>query len=99
MIKDPYRPGLLYPARSNEEFDRLTAQHLQATRKAFEQASVLILTLGLTEAWVSKEDGGVSQHVPAPLRAASTRTGTRMSISVIAKSIQIFRRSSTNCEN
>jgi hypothetical protein len=66
-VLDPYRPGLRYPARSNVEFDLLTAQHLRATRSAFEQCTLFVFTLGLTEAWVSKQDGAVFPACPGTI--------------------------------
>ncbi len=63
-IIDPYRPGLRFKARSHREFDTLRAQHLRAVRTAFTQASVLIFTLGLTEAWESTADGAVFPACP-----------------------------------
>ncbi|PWB92012.1 GSCFA domain-containing protein [Methylocystis sp. MitZ-2018] len=61
---DPFRPGLRYRARSREEFDALTQQHLKQVKKAFETASVFVFTLGLTEAWVSQDDGAVFPACP-----------------------------------
>jgi hypothetical protein len=63
-VIDPFRPGLRYPARSGREFALLTTQHLGKTREAFEQATVFILTLGLTEAWISRLDGAVFSACP-----------------------------------
>ncbi len=63
-IIDPYRPGLRFKARSNIEFDLLTAQHLACVAAAFAKADVLIYTLGLTEAWVSRIDGAVFPACP-----------------------------------
>jgi hypothetical protein len=63
-VIDPFRPGLRYPARSGREFDLLTAQHLGKTRQAFEQATVFIFTLGLTEAWISRLDAAVFPACP-----------------------------------
>jgi hypothetical protein len=63
-IVDPFRPGLRYCARSEREFDLLTSQHLGKTQQAFEQASLFIFTLGLTEAWVSRLDGAVFPACP-----------------------------------
>jgi GSCFA family len=68
LIIDPFRPGLLYKARSEPEFDALTRQHLRLTREAFETATVFIFTLGLTEAWVSKHDGAVFPACPGTVR-------------------------------
>lgn len=61
---DPYRPGLRHRARSLLELRALTAQHLRAVRRAVETSSVLIFTLGLTEAWVSAADGAVFPAAP-----------------------------------
>jgi len=63
-IIDPFRPGMRYVARSEREFALLTAQHLRATRRAFESCDVFIATLGLTEAWVSTHDGAVFPACP-----------------------------------
>jgi hypothetical protein len=61
---DPFRPGLLYRARSLDEFHVLTNHHLERVRLAFETATVFVFTLGLTEAWVSKLDGAVYPACP-----------------------------------
>jgi hypothetical protein len=66
-VIDPFRPGLRHPATSDREFDLLTAQHLAAVREAFAQASVVLLTLGLTEAWVSLADGAVFPACPGTI--------------------------------
>lgn len=63
-VIDPFRPGLRYHARTDREFDLLTAQHLRAVRAMFEQVQVFIFTLGLTEAWVSRADGCVFPACP-----------------------------------
>lgn len=62
-VVDPYRPGLRYAARTEAEFEPLTAQHLRLTREAFAGADVLIVTLGLTEAWIAR-DGAVFPACP-----------------------------------
>jgi hypothetical protein len=64
---DPFRPGLPYRPQTDEEFDALTKQHLQRTLGAFEQATVFVFTLGLTEAWVSKLDGAVFPACPGTI--------------------------------
>lgn len=63
-VIDPFRPGLRYPARTTIEFDALTTQHLSCVRRAFSSADVFVLTLGLTEAWVSRIDGAVFPACP-----------------------------------
>jgi hypothetical protein len=64
QIIDPFRPGLRYPARTIIEFEALTRQHLARTKQAFSAASVFVLTLGLTEAWISRLDGAVFPACP-----------------------------------
>lgn len=66
-VIDPFRPGLKFPAASNEEFDLLTKSHLRATREAFENADVFVFTLGLTEGWVSKADASTYPSCPGTI--------------------------------
>jgi hypothetical protein len=56
-IQDPYRRVILYDSLKEAEED--FAQHRMHSRKALEQAEVLILTLGLTEIWQDQVDGAV----------------------------------------
>lgn len=63
-IIDPFRPGLIYRARSHAEFDALQAQHLTGVLRAVRMADVFVFTLGLTEAWVSAKDGAVFPACP-----------------------------------
>ena len=62
-IVDPFRPGLKYLPASDTEFDAVTKSHLSATRAAIEAATVVIFTLGLTEAWHAN-DGAVFPVCP-----------------------------------
>jgi len=62
---DPFRPqiqpgGFL----SRREFELDQAQHFAAVRQAFETLDILVFTLGLTEAWISREDGAVFTICP-----------------------------------
>lgn len=66
-VIDPFRPGLRYPARSDREFDLLTAQHLEAVRAAISGATVFVFTLGLTEAWELVADGAVFPACPGTI--------------------------------
>lgn len=61
---DPFRPGLRYPCNSLGEYEVVQQQHLSAVKQAFTQADVTVFTLGLTEAWESKEDGSVYPTCP-----------------------------------
>lgn len=63
-VVDPYRPGMRYYAQSDREFSALNDQHLSAVAEMFRQATVFILTLGLTEAWISASDGAVFPACP-----------------------------------
>lgn len=64
---DPFRPGLKYPASSKLEFDLITNSHLKATRKAFEACDVFVFTLGLTEGWISRNDGSTYPACPGTI--------------------------------
>lgn len=66
-IIDPFRPGLKFPASSQEEFDLQTNSHLKATREAFETADVFVFTLGLTESWANKSDGAIYPACPGTI--------------------------------
>jgi len=69
-IVDPFRPGLRYRARTVVEYEALTQSHLMAVRRAFSKATVVIFTLGLTEAWMSKQDGAVFPACPGTVSGA-----------------------------
>lgn len=56
-VQDPYRRIILYDSIEAAEAD--FARHRQHSRRALEQAEVLILTLGLTEIWEDTVDGSV----------------------------------------
>lgn len=68
---DPFRPQV-----EPGGFDCLEAmladreRHLAAVRDMFEQADVLVFTLGLTEGWISQEDGAVFPLAPGVSGAA-----------------------------
>jgi hypothetical protein len=66
-VIDPFRPGLRHPATSDREFDLLTAQHLSAVLSAFTEATVVLITLGLTEGWESTADGAVFPACPGTI--------------------------------
>jgi hypothetical protein len=56
-VQDPYRRIILYESVDAAEAD--FAQHRLHSRRALQQAAVLILTLGLTEIWQDRVDGSV----------------------------------------
>ncbi|NOX35274.1 MAG: GSCFA domain-containing protein [Deltaproteobacteria bacterium] len=57
QIQDPYRRIILYDSISEAEKD--FKSHIECSRRAIIKASVLILTLGLTEIWEDKSDKSV----------------------------------------
>ncbi|MDV6344914.1 GSCFA domain-containing protein [Nitrosomonas sp. Is37] len=68
---DPFRPTIEpEPFPSIEEVEVLRNAHLRAVSSLFEQTDVFVFTLGLTEAWISKDDGAVFPLCPG------TRGGT-----------------------
>lgn len=67
LLIDPFRPGLPDPSDDDDEFDLITRSHLDRTLEAIAGASVFILTLGLTEAWVSRLDGAVFPACPGTI--------------------------------
>ncbi|ORA76725.1 hypothetical protein BST28_20590 [Mycolicibacter kumamotonensis] len=72
-VIDPFRPGLPYPAESEEEFDLLTRSHLDRVLAAIGECNVFIFTLGLTESWVSTLDGAVFPACPGTIAGAFDR--------------------------
>ncbi len=56
-IQDPYRRIILYD--SVDEAERNFAHHVECSRRALTKARLVIITLGLTEIWESKNDGSV----------------------------------------
>lgn len=62
---DPFRPQIEPGGFSSNEVmlaDR--EKHLAAVRTMFEQADVLVFTLGLNEGWISQKDGAVFPLAP-----------------------------------
>jgi hypothetical protein len=62
---DPFRPQI-QPGGfvTRDEYERDRAQHFAAVRRAFEEADIFVFTLGLTECWVSREDGAAYPVCP-----------------------------------
>jgi hypothetical protein len=62
---DPFRP-IIQPRgfACNAELRADRAQHFDAVRRAIEIMDVLVFTLGLTEAWVSRRDGAIYPLCP-----------------------------------
>lgn len=92
-VIDPFRPGLKYFALNEPEFDALNAQHLRAVRRVFEQADVLIFTLGLTEAWLSRADGAVFPACPGTIAGSfdpSKHVFQNFTVTEIAADLETF---------
>ncbi|WP_442755964.1 GSCFA domain-containing protein [Methylocystis sp. JAN1] len=65
VVIDPFRPQIQEGGfNSVRELDLDRATHFAAVREAFETLDVFIFTLGLTEAWRSREDGAVFPLCP-----------------------------------
>lgn len=64
-VLDPFRPTVQPGGYiSVEEMHADRAQHLLAVRKMFETLDVFVFTLGLTECWLSQEDGAAFPLCP-----------------------------------
>ncbi len=62
---DPYRPQIQPNGFASEREFRLDREkHLAAVRRIVEECDVFVFTLGLTEAWVSRQDGAVFPICP-----------------------------------
>jgi len=63
--RDPFRPRIEpegFASLRELELDR--RQHFDAVRRAVRELDVFVFTLGLTEAWISREDGAVYPLCP-----------------------------------
>ncbi|MFC3612454.1 GSCFA domain-containing protein [Lutimaribacter marinistellae] len=64
-LLDPFRPQIQPGGfATKREYDIDREQHFAAVRRGFEELDVFVFTLGLTEGWVSKEDGAVFPLCP-----------------------------------
>ena len=64
-VVDPFRPTIQPGGFASEaELHADRAQHLARVREMFETLDVLVFTLGLTEAWVSRIDGAAFPLCP-----------------------------------
>lgn len=62
---DPFRPNVQpRPFCDAEELAVMRDRHFAAVREMIETADVFVFTFGLTEAWVSREDGAVFPLAP-----------------------------------
>ncbi|KNG92235.1 GSCFA domain-containing protein [Pseudaestuariivita atlantica] len=62
---DPFRPNVTEkPFPTMEAFTAAREAHYAAVREMLTEADVFVFTLGLTEAWVSREDGTVFAMAP-----------------------------------
>ena len=62
---DPYRPQIQPGGFASEQEFRLDREkHFAAIRRGVEHCNVFVFTLGLTEAWVNREDGAVYPLCP-----------------------------------
>jgi len=65
---DPLRDTDVGYSRTRDETERAIVDHRAASRKAFTDARVLIITLGQNEAWIDRQSGLVwARRPPAPI--------------------------------
>ncbi|ECI7685893.1 GSCFA domain-containing protein, partial [Salmonella enterica subsp. enterica] len=64
-LVDPFRPNIQPNGYSRtDDFLRDRDRHFKAVRRILKESDVFVFTLGLTEAWRSKEDGAVFPLAP-----------------------------------
>lgn len=62
---DPFRPQIEPEGfSSREDLEASRREHLAAVCRVFEEADIMVFTLGLTEAWRSKDNGAVYPTAP-----------------------------------
>jgi hypothetical protein len=62
---DPFRPTIEpHPMASIDEVQACQKSHLASVLRLFQQTDVFVFTLGLTEGWLSREDGSVFPVCP-----------------------------------
>ena len=91
---DPFRPQIQpggFLTREEHAADR--AQHFRCVRKMFEELDVFVFTLGLTEAWMSAQDGAIYPLCPGV--AGGTFDSTRhrfvnLGVEEVARDMQEF---------
>lgn len=92
---DPFRPNEFPRGFATvEDVAREARTHLAAVRRLFEQCDVFILTLGLTEVWVSDE-GGFAVPLPpgvvaSPLAGAAGFSPKNLSVGEMTEELTAF---------
>lgn len=67
---DAFRPRILEAGHDSPEAVRQAREpHLRAIRRAFEECGVFVFTLGLTEGWLSRQDGAAYPLAPGVVGA------------------------------
>lgn len=101
---DPFRPQIQPGGYvSVEELQADRDVHFAAVRRAFEQMSVFVFTLGLTEAWIDQSDGAVYPLAPGvaggrydPPRHAFVNFSARQTIEDLAWSLNFIKEKNPN---
>jgi hypothetical protein len=99
-VLDPFRPTIQPSGFANKlEFDRDRDQHFAAVRRAIKDMDVFVFTLGLTETWLSIDDGaaypicpGVSGGVFNAGRYRFENLSVREVISDLEQSLDFIKR-------
>lgn len=97
--KDPFRPEIQPDGfASAAEFEADQAQHFAAVRQMVKDLDVFVFTLGLTEAWLSREDGAVFPLCPGvaggafdPARHAFVNFGVQEIVDDVTRAFDLIR--------
>ena len=91
---DPFRPNLCGDGYSSlEELSEDRKKHLSRVREMFETLDVLVVTMGLTEAWTNKETGAVYPLCPGVSGGefdASLHQFVNLDYSLILSQMELF---------
>lgn len=75
---DPFRPAIEPDGfASKEEFDAINASLMTGVRTLIATAEVFVFTFGLTESWISREDGAVFPACPGTVAGEFDETRHR----------------------
>lgn len=96
---DPFRENISF--ESPEAFEANYLEHVRATREAFLEMDVFIITLGLNEVWYFKADGSVFSRSPwrtAPSLVAYRRLTVRENVDDLVRMNEILRAHNPNVQ-
>jgi hypothetical protein len=95
LVIDPFRPDLRYPARSDREFDVLTARYFTGLRSALRRAQAVLIAFDSVEICEAVADGAVLPRWPDPFDSTQYRVRTLGAKEVyehIQQTVRLLRR-------